>query len=166
VKQLTFDAETEKGVTASFLGNETLAAVYSRVLMGEVAPGGTDLYMITHTMGNDLTLEGSSLVAEPPNPVPGNSVRLTVTAQNLGDTAQTAIPVTFFRGDPSNGGVIISEATISGPLKPGDSQNVSIDWVVPMTTTPVTIYAVIDPTATIAERFRARQHRSSFIRIR
>lgn len=148
-KQLTFDAETEKNITTAFLGSETIVAVYNRTLMGQVTPIATDLYMLTHTMGNDLALEGGSLVATPANPAPGDSVTFTVTALNLGDTVQETIPVAFYQGDPANGGIKISEATIAGPFKPGDTQDVSINWIIPLTTAPLTIYAIIDPTASL-----------------
>ena len=148
-KQLTFDVETEKNITAAFLGSETLIAAYNRTLMGQATPTTTDLYMLTHTMGNDLALQGGSLVATPPNPAPGNSVTFTVTAQNLGDTAQESIPVVFYQGDPANGGIKISEATIAGPFKPGDTKKVSITWTIPQAAVPLTIYAVIDPTANL-----------------
>jgi hypothetical protein len=147
-KQLTSDAETEKNITAAFLGSETLVAVYNRTLMGQT-PGATDLYMLTYTMGNDLALKGGSLSSTPPNPSSGDSVTLSVTAMNLGDSAQEAIPVAFFQGDPANGGAKIGETTIAGPFKPGDEQNVSINWSMPYTATPVTIYAVIDPTSAL-----------------
>ncbi|MBI5192349.1 MAG: choice-of-anchor D domain-containing protein [Nitrospirae bacterium] len=165
-RQLTSDTETERHITASFYGNDTLVAVYNRNIVGltQVArptasgqsvtldmpvPVSTDLYMLKYTMGEDLALEGGSLLPSPLNPLPGENILLRVKAMNLGDKGESNIPVVFYLGDPLAGGTLIGEAVIGQVLSPGDTTEVSIPWTVPQTTTPLSIYAVIDPSATI-----------------
>lgn len=149
-KQLTNDPETEKMPSIAFLGNETIIATYNRKLV--VNPDGsptvgalTDLYMLKYTMGNDLALEAGSLQVDPWNAAPESSVTLAVKAQNLGDTVVQNIPVSFYNGDPANGGTLIGTVTISDPFKPGDSLTMSLPWTLPAGTTPITVFAVIDP---------------------
>jgi hypothetical protein len=170
-KQLTFDTETEKWVTAAFYGTDTLMAVYDRAPVGQTPvsrltasgksvsfsipkPGSTDLYVLKYTMGEDLALDSAGFVSEPPNPAPGQEAILKVTAVNMGDKPESNIPVAFYNGDPANGGIQIAQTTITQTLKPGDSIDVSAPWTVPSTTTPLLIYAVIDPDQTLTDSNR------------
>ncbi|QOX79861.1 DUF1566 domain-containing protein [Trichlorobacter lovleyi] len=165
-KQLTFDAETEQWPSIAFLGADTIISVYNRKLL--INPDGTpttgaltDLYMLKHTMGDDLALEAGSLVSDPRNPAPGTTVTLSAVAQNLGDKVAQNIPVTFYNGDPANGGTSIGTATITGPFKPGAVQTVTVPWTTPAGTTPLTVYAVIDPNSAIDTLNRANNVISS-----
>lgn len=165
-KQLTFDAETEQWPSIAFLGTDTIISVYNRKLL--INPDGTpttgaltDLYMLKHTMGDDLALEAGSLISDPRNPAPGTAVTLSTVAQNLGDKVAQNIPVTFYNGDPANGGTSIGTATITGPFKPGEVQTVSVSWTIPAGAAPYTVYVVIDPNATIDTLNRANNVISS-----
>jgi alpha-tubulin suppressor-like RCC1 family protein len=149
-KQMSFDAETEMRPSLAFLGNETLVAVYNRkaVLNADGTPSGaalTDLYLLTHTMGNDLALEEGSLTVDPETAAPGEEVTLSVNALNMGDQAGRDIPVTFYNGDPAAGGIALGSVTIGGIFKPGDSETVTLPWTIPAGSAPVKVYAVIDP---------------------
>jgi hypothetical protein len=177
-KQLTVDTETERHATAAFYGNETLIAVYNRNIIGQTqvtrptAGGkivtldvptqiGTDLYMLKYTMGEDLALEAGSLTSSPLNPEPGNAAVLSVKAMNSGDKPLSDAVVAFYLGDPLQGGTKIGETTISGVLKPGDMSDVSLDWSVPQTDVPLTLFAVIDPSAALDPVNRANNTTSA-----
>jgi hypothetical protein len=165
--QLTSDTETERHITAAYYGNDTLIAVYNRnevsqQQMTRTAANGkvvtydvpvtisTDLYMLKHTMANDLALDAGSLIAGPANPEPGKAVTFTVTARNAGDSPAEDAVVAFYNGDPGSGGTEIGRVTIADPLKPGDAPDVLFSWTVPQATAaPVSIYAIIDPDSLI-----------------
>jgi len=55
------------------------------------------------------------------------------------------VMVAFYQGDPANGGTEIGQTNIAVLMPPGASNIVSIPWNVPATTSPLTVYAVIDP---------------------
>ncbi len=171
-KQLTFDPETEQYLTAAFYGSDTLMAVYDRndftttptsittasgktVTMDVPTPIDTDLYMMKYAMGSDLALQAGSLTSTPPDPAPGTATTLSVTAINPGDQAVSNVPVDFYLGDPATGGSLIGEAIISQVFKPGDTTDISLPWTIPQTSTPLTIYALIDPSATLDPLNRA-----------
>jgi len=160
-KQLTFDEETEKYLTAAFYGSRALIAVYNRsklgppqessqVLEGQGNPPGpipeaTDLYMLRHTFGGDLALERNTLVPSPGNPRPGETVTLKVRVINQGDVAVKGVAVAFYQGDPSTRGIQIGSATIPDTLAPGERSEAMVNWTVPPTQTPLEIFAVVDP---------------------
>jgi hypothetical protein len=161
-KQVTFDPETERNLSAAFLGDNSLVAVYNKNQIGQTAQTrtaangeivsitvpsilNTDLCIIKYTMGRDLALKQSSFTASPQNPEPGMGVTFTVTALNVGDEAASNIPVAFYSGDPGNGGTKIGEAFISGNFNPGEADDVSFAWEVPQISNAIKVYAVIDP---------------------
>jgi hypothetical protein len=153
-KQLTDDADTEQWPSIAFLGSDTLISTYNRKLL--INPDGTpttgaltDLYMLKHTLGDDLGLEAGSLTVDPSNAAPGTLVNLSVNALNLGDHSAQNVAVTFYNGNPASGGTQIGTATIGGPFKPGDIQTVSVPWTIPAGSAPLTVYAVVDPASTI-----------------
>ena len=153
-KQLTDDPETDQRPAIAFLGTDTIIATYNRRLMinADGTPNTdtfTDLYMLKYTMGNDLALKTDSLMADPSNLAPGDPATLSVLVQNLGDQVAQNIPVSFYHGDPANGGKVIGSATVTDTLIPGDSRTVSIPWSLQTGSTPITVYAVVDPQSTI-----------------
>ena len=160
-KQLTDDAETEQWPSIAFMGADTIICTFNRKLL--INPDGTptvgalsDLYMLKHTMGDDLALEPGSLSFNSANAAPGTTVILSVKTQNLGDKVVQNIPVNFYIGDPAAGGTLIDTAVIVNPLKPGDSLIVSVPWTIPNETAPQNwVYAVIDPSSIIDTLNRA-----------
>ena len=94
---------------------------------------------------NDLALLQGSLNVNPANPAPGDIVTLSVTAENLGDSAVSNVVVAFYQGDPASAGTLIGETNLAVLLAPGATKVVSILWTVPATTNALPIYAVIDP---------------------
>ncbi len=150
--QLTADPETEMETAATFYGTNQLIALYDRLdlAIGDTNQIGSaitnaDLYVLQYVLTNDLALVANSLTVSPANPAPGDTATLSVTGENLGDSAVSNVLVAFFQGDPANGGTEIGQTNIAVLMPPGASDVVSIPWTVPATTNPLTIYAVIDP---------------------
>src|SRR5208282_4109479 len=104
-----------------------------------------DLYVLQYQLTNDLVLVANSLTVSPANPAPGDTVTLSVTAENLGDSGVSNVLVAFYQGDPYNGGTEIGQTNLAFVLAPGATNVVSIPWTVPATTNPLPVYAVIDP---------------------
>jgi hypothetical protein len=97
--QLTADPETEMGTAATFYSTNQLVALYDRldIAVGDTKQIGSvitnaDLYVLQYVLTNDLALGANSLKISPENPAPGNTVTLSVTAENLGDSAVSIHP--------------------------------------------------------------------------
>jgi hypothetical protein len=150
-KQLTHDPETEMETAATFYSTNQLIALYDRVdiavntnqVGSEIT--NADLYVLQYQLTNDLALLQGSLNVNPTNPAPGDTVTLSVTAKNLGDSGVSNVLVAFYQGDPNNGGTEIGETNLAFVLAPGATNVVSIPWTVHATTNALPIYAVIDP---------------------
>jgi uncharacterized repeat protein (TIGR01451 family) len=113
--------------------------------MGGTFITNADLYVLQYQLTNNLMLIANSLTASPANPAPGDTVTLSVTAENLGDSGVSNVLVAFYQGDPANGGTEIGQTNLAFVLAPGATNVVSIPWTVPATTNPLPVYAVIDP---------------------
>jgi hypothetical protein len=98
-----------------------------------------------HTVSTDLALKPDSFVVNPANPFCGSVTELSVAVINIGNTAQQNIPVSFYKGDPQDGGVLIETVVISSKLLPGGEETVSVEWTVPETSATIALYAVVDP---------------------
>jgi|GEM_PF-2347177 len=161
-KRLTNDPQRERDFVFSFYAPDAIITVYDRDTIEQkettrVTPGGreirfeipeivgTDLYMMQYTLQSDLALEQGSLAVDPPNPKPETKAVLSVNGWNPGDRAVKDVPIAFYLGDPASGGTKIGETLISEVLKPGEVKKVSVDWIVPRTTSPLQVFAVIDP---------------------
>ena len=100
--------------------------------------------------GNDQTYRQRSrdiLISEE-YPRPGDTVQVGAWVRNFGLVdVTTPFAVRFYRGDPSNGGVLIGETTVTDTVRSRDYQFVWVDWVVETVQSPtsVRIYAVLDP---------------------
>jgi hypothetical protein len=79
------------------------------------------------------------------------SPKLTGTLTNDGAVSVSKVLVRYYAGDPAQGGSVLAEQTIDGPISPGKS----VDLSVTLTTFPgdrdILIYAVVDPLRAIAE---------------
>jgi hypothetical protein len=73
-----------------------------------------------------------------------------VTVHNDGSEEASDVLVRIYAGDPSQGGTLLGETTIDGPIDAGDSETVTITLDDPLSLN-VTIWAVVDPLNTIAE---------------
>lgn len=175
--QLTSDPEIEKYVTAAFYDQSKLVAVYDRTtdtipegFAGQAesgspslaipAPGATDLYMLSFTVGGDLAIKPESLEASPANPRPGEVTMLTATVLNVGNVAVRDVPVSFYQGNPASGGTLIGTTVIPTTLASGHEQQASIPWTPSPTTNPISIYAVVDPNQTFEDSNRSNNSAS------
>lgn len=73
-----------------------------------------------------------------------------VTVYNDGSAEASDVVVRVYAGDPSQGGTLLGEATIAGPIGPGDSEELTIELDDPLALN-VTIWAVVDPLNAIVE---------------
>ncbi len=119
-------------------------------------PGRTDLYVLRHTLANDLAVVPESMVVEPANPAPGTTATIRATIENRGDLPLQNVEVVFYDGDPSKGGVAIgNKQVIADTFIAGGKQNVSVSWDVPRGTGSHEIFVAVDPSLAVEDRDRS-----------
>ncbi|MCK4660180.1 MAG: matrixin family metalloprotease, partial [Phycisphaerae bacterium] len=173
--QLTFDDPTERWMAPTYLADGDLMIAYGKqsisyttatlnvdgeeiVIDNVPVPGQTDLTVLEHTLGNDLAVSSNGVTLDPDNPVAGDTVTITATVENRSDVPATGIEVAFYDGDPDSGGTLIDTANVTtngGVLVGGDETEVTVQWLVPASSTPHDIYAVVDPNELLADCDRA-----------
>jgi hypothetical protein len=79
--------------------------------------GQTDLMVLAHTFGQNISLTELHISDE--HPAPGATVVLSATLKNSGDMALDNTVVSFYDGDPSVGGALIGSAQWPAPLVAG-----------------------------------------------
>ncbi|MBE0540094.1 MAG: hypothetical protein IH623_01725 [Verrucomicrobia bacterium] len=114
-------------------------------------PGRVDLCVTKRALVKDLALMPGDFTASADNYLPGAAVTLSATVRNIGDLAVSNAVVAFYQGNPTNGGVLITNITISGWLDGAATNTLSALWVVPEPATNHVLYGVADPTGVIAE---------------
>jgi hypothetical protein len=128
-------------------------------LKGIPQPGRTDLCLLRHTLGNDLA--ASSIIIEPSNPAPASAATVTATIENRGDIPLQGAEVTFYDGEPNNGGIIIgNKQVISETLIAGGTKTLSVIWDVPTDVNSHELFVVADPCMTIDDRDRSNNMES------
>lgn len=164
-KQLTHDAELERGTTTAFLGTGTLVAVYNRVALGQdVAsfnvgnrivrtsiprPGSSDLYVLKYVLGEDLAFDASDVRLTPGNPGPGDTATASFRVVNAGDHAQTDVLVALYAGTRE-----VARTNVNGVLRPGESASLRLAWLVDRSEVPQDLRLVIDPTGKFPDAVR------------
>ena len=83
--------------------------------------------------------------------MPGAAVTLSATLRNVGNLAVSNAIVAFYDGNPTNGGVLITNVAIPGWLEGVATNTVTALWVVPEPATNHVLYAVADPANVITE---------------
>jgi hypothetical protein len=79
----------------------------------------------------------------------GETVQLGLNLHRIGGKTTVQVPVSFYQGDPQNGGTLLGSTT-SVPIPPNTPlETVFISWTVPNTPGPVTITALVDPNDTL-----------------
>lgn len=114
-------------------------------------PGRVDLFVTKRALVKDLALKPGDFTASAENYLPGAAVTLSATVRNLGDLAVSDTTVAFYAGNPTNGGVLITNVTIAGWLEGAATNTVSALWVVPDPATNHVLYAVADPAGAVTE---------------
>lgn len=165
VQQLTYDEPLEKFMAPTFAPTGEMVMAYNKTdLVTEtvtVSPtliienvttfGQTDLYVLNHSFGPDLSLTAPDLSIDPTNPTLGSTAQINATLHNVGDHAVINPEVTFYLGNPNNGGTLINTASANLTLTGGMSTILSVDWIVPSSGAPFQIYAVADPNDLVTE---------------
>lgn len=114
-------------------------------------PGRVDLCVTKRRLIKDVALAAGDFTASAENYLPGAAVTLSATLRNAGDLAVGNAGVAFYDGNPTNGGVLITNITISGWLEGAATNTVSTLWVVPEPATNHVLFAVADPAGAITE---------------
>jgi hypothetical protein len=179
-RQLTFDEDVESAVSLGFDGNRLIAAYLKTKternavdveIDGQMhhienvpEPGRTDLCILQHTLGYDLSVDSNSIVLEPANPKPGLPATIRATIANSGDLGAENVTVVFYDGNPDSGGSIIGDTrTITGNLIPGGANDVSVSWDVPAdSNNSHEIFVVVDPCLAVDDRDRSNNTASKF----
>ena len=161
--RLTKDEMAEKSINGKFGTDGVLNLVFNKVT-GDGSYTNravkNDLYYLTHSLDKDLALSADTMNVSP-EPEPGGEVTLTVMVANKGDLAQRDVHVSFYEGDPNNGGQVIGIGTIPGLLKAGEQKEASVHWNVPEKADITEIFAIVDPEGIVMEADR-NNNKSSF----
>ncbi len=168
--QLTGDEHAESSLDLTFNGDElVIAYLKTQTLRQDIEvvldgknqtipnvpqPGKTDLYVLHHLLGQDLAVASESLVILPANPGPNTPVTISTDIFNAGDAPVDSVPVTFYYGDPNDGGIVIAEIATPGNLIAGGKQNIEVSWQMPQSITTEQFYVVIDPEVSLEDRNR------------
>jgi hypothetical protein len=179
-RQLTFDEDAESAISVGFDGDKLIVAyLKTKIERKDVdveiegqmyhlenipEPGRTDLCILHHKLGYDLSVDSSSIVLEPAaNPKPGSPATIKATVANSGDLGAENIAVVFYDGNPESGGSIIGNTQIGGNLIPGGENEVSVTWDVPAdSSNSHEIFAVVDPSLAVDDRDRSNNTASKF----
>lgn len=136
---------------ATAINTEVHAAISSSGTISYTMPveGQTDLMVLAHTFGKNVSLTDLNISDE--HPAPGATVVLSATLKNTGDQALDGTTVNFYDGDPSAGGALIGSAQWPTPLVAGATATLTTTYNVPTTGGARLLYAVADPAGTVTE---------------
>ncbi len=110
-----------------------------------------DLYVTKRQLIKDLALNSGDFTVSAENYLPGVPVTLSATLRNAGDLAVSNAVVGFYDGNPSQGGVLITNVAIEGWLEGAAANTVSALWVVPEPAASHQVFAVADPAGVVTE---------------
>ncbi len=111
--------------------------------------GQTDLYTLSHTFAQDLTVGDLALSND--HPWADEAITVTATVTNSGALALSHVRVDLYDGDPAAGGVLIQAVTRTEALAGGFADTWAITYTVPATGGQHLLVAVVDPLGQIAE---------------
>jgi hypothetical protein len=114
-------------------------------------PGRVDLCVTKRALVRDLALKAGDFGASGNNFLPGDPVTLLATVWNTGNVAMSNIVVAFWDGNPTNGGTIITNVTLSGWLEGAATNTATVLWIVAEPATNHVLYAVVNPTGLASE---------------
>ncbi|MCT4566009.1 MAG: S-layer homology domain-containing protein [Maledivibacter sp.] len=130
---------------------------------GGIEAGRTDLKYASYEIGNDLAINGASISFSNDNPMPGNNITISALLQNLGEFVQKNIEVSFYDGDPEDGGILIDTVEITDILGGKEDKIVSTDWNIPIEQKNHNIYIIVDPKNRKMDRDRSNNIAASNI---
>ena len=149
VLRLTHDVLLEKAAVCSF---DTGGTLHMACLKKDIDQDMTDLYHTTYTLRTDLAVETNALTVAPSNPVPGQAVILTCQVRNAGDLPVANAHVSFYLGDPANGGTMLGTAPLSATLlQAGDTATAILDWAMPGDVAVCRLTAVVEAGSGVTE---------------
>ncbi len=152
--------DSSGNVIATFVRNQVTAGDVSFVPEGETQPvtftsvpkiGRADLVFVSHGATPNLRLDLKDAALDATGSLPGDMVKLSVTAENDSDVPLSGVSVALFDGDPLNGGREIARQSIQGSLKGGESARIKFDWMIPVPASPHVLFAVVDPGQAVSE---------------
>lgn len=178
-RQLTHDESVESSLSLAFDGYQLIMAYLKTQIIhtdvdvqieGEMEhfenmpqPAQTDLYILYHPIGDYLAVTTGSLIFDPENPAPGSSATIKAIVQNNGDFPVQDVTVAFYDGDPDDGGILIGQSAVAGPLVAGDQAETLVDWDIPETFSTHHIYVVVDPDLAIDDRDRTNNSTAAWV---
>jgi hypothetical protein len=113
-------------------------------------PGRVDLHVVRRALVKDLALDGLS--AEGGRDfLPGEEITLKATLRNSGNVAVQDVEVSFYDGDPDNGGTPIASVVHPGWLRAAETAEVSAAWTIPAPVRTRTVVAVADRAGAVTE---------------
>ncbi len=98
----------------------------------------------------DIEISATDLVFNPPHPVSGDSVALTITAHNTGIKDTGAFNLAIYNGDPSTGGVLLQTFPISDIAGDG---SITVTYSFIASPQVYRFYAVADPENVVVEMY-------------
>ena len=81
---------------------------------------------------------------------------------NAGTAATDSVLVRYYAGDPSQGGSVLYEQRVEGPLAPGETMTFTAAIPDPPRGRAITVYAVVDPDHAVDECNDANNKAMSF----
>jgi hypothetical protein len=138
---MAYRKEQTEYFTETVVFSPTLTVTYTNVPRA----GASDLYVLEHTVGRDLTI--GDLALSPDYPAPGAPVTLTARITNTGDLVAGPVVVQF-----SDAGTPVVTVTVSSGLTAGVSITATAQWTTPtLLDAPHTLTAVVDPAGAVTE---------------
>ncbi|HHX87044.1 MAG TPA: hypothetical protein GX693_02565 [Firmicutes bacterium] len=168
--RVTHDVSLVHSLAAVYSSQGVITAVYNKVQLGEEeqqleldgeiitvtvpVPLESDIFAMVYHPGNDLAVAPDSFHVTPANPLPGDEIAVNVDIFNLGEFARRNFKVTFYSGDPAQGGAVIGDVMVDEILRPGNTTTATIDWFLPAEEDAPLVYAVVDPQEQYEDRDR------------
>jgi hypothetical protein len=106
-------------------------------------------YSVLGASSDNIYVVNTDLWTDPPTVRQNESVLLGLNLHRIGGTTTVQVPVSFYLGDPLNGGILLGSVT-SVPIPPNTSlETVFLNWSVGTLVGPVTLTALVDPNDTL-----------------
>ena len=155
--QMTKSRDMERSMDAIYAGENELRLVYNKVHMtdgqGLDAFGEVDLCLYDYEVGLDLAVVQDSISIDP-NAVPGDTTQLTAVIASQGDfSTDQPIGVGFYCGtEATTENLIGSVQIIPNGMMSGDQNEVSVDWLIPVSDEVLNVIVLVDPNAQLEDK--------------